>query len=251
MKAQLLIGVGISVLLIVFLEFGSAEKSVFSKGPLAKGHDDISCGSCHSAFSSFRSNKVCVDCHEEQKMTPVSQFKGVSCIGCHKEHNGRNGLKKVSNKTCMGCHNVATVHLKAPIMLAAKLKSPPRNCQTCHKNHVNHRLHIEPSLETVRAHLVEAHLEDTPYFHKDTCVKCHQDKTNTVLAAAKPGYFDPHATHVQRYNMRCTWCHESVDILQKSGTRLRRNVNTKRCVECHEGWLYPKGTLAKTGGGKK
>jgi hypothetical protein len=97
-----------------------------------------------------------------------------------------------------------------------------------------------PRIADVRKHLSAAHRRGDPLFHKDTCEHCHMDKrlATDANAASIPGVFDPHVTHVGRLDMRCTWCHHDVDIRQHSGTRIRRNVATERCVQCHEGEYY-------------
>jgi hypothetical protein len=230
-----------SVVLVLAMAFVSPEKSVFSRGELDADHSDLACDACHDAFSSFANDDKCVECHEEQELTPAAKFSASRCVGCHKEHVGAGADQTaVGDSTCQRCHDPGTVHERAPVVLAEKLDSPPTNCLECHGNHEEHKLNLEPAIADVRRHLVAAHVRGSPLFHKDTCAKCHQDQglANGASAASIPGFFDPHVTHVAQLNIGCTWCHDSVDITQHSGAAFRRNANTERCVQCHEGEYY-------------
>ncbi len=242
MRKHFYLGVGLSVVVVAVL-YLAPERSALSPGVLAKGHGDLECGECHSAGASFNDDDKCVHCHERSELTPRETFGDTRCVFCHSEHNGRDfALEKVPAKRCISCHPVDTVHKRAPVELAEKLKRPPTDCLECHGNHDEHRLFAEPPLVELRKHLVAAHQEGSPLYHKDACEKCHQDIGHpTEMSAAKiRGFFEPHVTHVGRLGIRCTWCHGSVDLRQHSGSRIRRLVTTERCVQCHEGEYYPK-----------
>lgn len=246
MKKQLLIGLGIAAVLVVALRLLSVEGSVMSIGAVSANHADLECGECHDAFTSFSDDTKCVGCHEDSQMTPVARFETKRCVGCHVEHGGEDvELTEVGAQNCRACHDIETVHVRAPVTRAWKLEKEPRNCLTCHGNHDEHRLNDEPSLADARRHLVAAHRRGSPMYHKDTCEKCHMDKNHASgrTAASKPGFFDPHVTHVERLQIRCVWCHQDVDITTGSGKTLRRSSNVERCVQCHAGEYYAaKGT---------
>jgi hypothetical protein len=241
MKRRIGIGVALTAVLLAALLLLAPERSVFSAGPLAAAHGDLACAGCHDAFTSFADDAKCLGCHEDQRMTPPAAFVRARCVSCHAEHRGRDvDLTDVAAARCAACHDPATAHAHAPVQLAEKLAAPPRDCRRCHGNHAEHRLHPEPTLAQVRAHLAAAHRQGHPLYHKDACEKCHRDKGNASAAAAAsiPGFFDPHVTHVTTLAIRCTYCHEDVDIADHSGTRFRRTVATARCVQCHEGEYY-------------
>jgi len=242
MRKYYVIGVALSLAVVAVLYLGP-ESSPFSPGRLAEKHADIECSGCHSATTSFDSDDKCLACHEDNGLTPAQLFAETRCVFCHKEHRGPEfDLAPVTQRTCVSCHPVDTAHARAPVQLAEKLNAPPTKCLTCHGNHDEHRLFVEPPLAELRKHLFAAHQKGSAMYHKDACEKCHQDVGHpTELSAAKvPGFFDPHVTHVGRLEIRCTWCHESVDLRQHSGSRLRRLVTTERCVQCHAGEYYPK-----------
>lgn len=241
-KVHIVMGLVLTVALLALLKLGP-QKSIVSTGTLSKGHADLGCNDCHTPFRSFSTNASCTnsDCHPDQVMTPKERFGSVSCVSCHKEHLGASAdLKKVGNDKCRRCHDPTVTHLRAPVQLAEKIKHVPRDCTGCHGNHSEHKLHPIPSIAEARKHLVAAHTKGNPLYHKDTCDKCHQDKGQATAAQAssKPGFFNPHVTHVRQLGIRCTWCHGTIDIRQKSGTSFRRTVMTERCVQCHEGEYY-------------
>ena len=174
-------------------------------------------------------------------MTPVAAFAGTRCVSCHPDHQGRDtDLRVVSSDHCTSCHDRKEMHRRSPVMLAEKLNEQPEQCDKCHGNHEEHRLNSPPSLMEARKHLVAAHRRGSRWFHKDSCEKCHRDKRHASgrNAASKRGFFDPHVTHVERMNIRCTWCHRDVDIVDSSGVTLRRNTDVERCVQCHADDYY-------------
>ena len=236
MKRQLVIGCVISIALVAAMWLLAPEHSPASPGPLAAGHKDLACSDCHSPFTSFASDSKCLLCHETQKMTPQAVFDDVRCVDCHSEHLGHaTKLTHVGNDKCQRCHDWKTVHDQTPVKMAWKRDSPPRDCDSCHGSHTEHKLHVEPKIADVRKHLADAHRRASPWFHKDTCIKCHHDKAtvSSVSAASIPGFFDPHVTHVSRLNIRCTWCHSDVDITQSTSAYFRRTSDPERCIRCH------------------
>ena len=250
MKKRYLLGLLVAAVLLVIAKLGP-EAAITSPGHLDADHADIPCLGCHTAFESFDDNDKCVECHQENVLTPLGRFAESRCTDCHGEHMGADAeLTEVSVRECARCHDRATVHDRAPVVLAEKLERPPGDCLECHTNHDEHRLHTEPTLAAVRKNLVGAHRRANPLFHKETCEKCHQDMrtASSSTAASVEGFFDPHVTHVGRLEIRCTWCHTDVDIRQSSGTSARKLADVERCAQCHAGEYFP-ATAANAGGG--
>lgn len=218
----------------------------FQNGALDKDHAKLSCDRCHTPLNSFEVNRSCVDgCHEAEQLSPVETFKEVKCVLCHGEHKGADAdWKKVSETICQTCHNAKTVHTKTPVKLAKlaeKKNVSIQSCPSCHLTHEAHKKNKLQDISMLRKHLVATHRKGSPLFHKDSCTTCHQDiGTRTNGTASIPGFVDPHATHVGRLNIRCTWCHDTVDIPLNSGATMRRTTNPERCTECHAGEYYAK-----------
>ena len=56
---------------------------------------DASCQACHSSVGS----------HIGTPQLQQSTFKGQRCASCHKDHQGRDGMKAVDALSCVGCHS--------------------------------------------------------------------------------------------------------------------------------------------------
>lgn len=91
------------------------------------------------------------------------------------------------------------------------------------------------SIEETNANDVAVHLNASRYASSE-CIKCHGNmQDQTTLDSSVEGI---HPKHTRVTTLTCTDCHQSVDLLQKSGANLRRQVDVQKCVDCHGTTLY-------------
>lgn len=105
---QLALGVAATLALVALLELGPG-RSVFSRGRLSPGHDDLACARCHAATGAAR-DRACVRCHREDRTGPARDFAQTRCAACHREHRaGRPLPRERLRAVCLRCHGTAEV----------------------------------------------------------------------------------------------------------------------------------------------
>jgi len=82
---------------------------------------------------------------------------------------------------------------------------------------------------------ISLHDSSSPQYDSD-CVSCHADIL--TRQSLDPSISDAHVamlpwTSGATNNDKCVFCHESVDVLQKSSATVRRSVDVELCIECH------------------
>jgi hypothetical protein len=82
---------------------------------------------------------------------------------------------------------------------------------------------------------ISLHDSSSPQYDSD-CVSCHADIL--TRQSQDPSISDAHVamlpwTSGATNNDKCVFCHESVDVLQKSSATVRRSVDVELCIECH------------------
>ena len=172
------IGCAVPVLIYVFVTMSSdLQNSLFAKGRIQQGHEELSCESCHVKNpGSYRqqiqanvhhqlgmretpvdfgyakvSSDQCLSCHERPNerhpifrfqeprfASAIEEIKATTCLGCHSEHQDRRANDNIT--FCSACHE------------DLKLKSDPLDvphhqliaeeqwdtCMGCHDFHGNH-----------------------------------------------------------------------------------------------------------------
>jgi predicted CXXCH cytochrome family protein len=105
---QLAVGVTATLVLVSFLEVG-ADRSVFSRGRLSRGHRETACARCHTG-AGFSDDDACVRCHREDRTAPAREFVRTRCVECHREHRaGRPMPRERMRAICLRCHGTAEV----------------------------------------------------------------------------------------------------------------------------------------------
>lgn len=64
----------------------------------------------------------------------------------------------------------------------------------------------------------------------EECAGCHSEVLEEV--SLSPDVSPPHPIH-QEEGLNCTFCHQSVDLVQESAASLRRNDDVGLCAACH------------------
>jgi predicted CXXCH cytochrome family protein len=111
----------------------------YSHGPVTLAHASLesNCEACHVPFSPISEQNLflkhpskadgkCLDCHSKsdnlKQMTDVwvvhhtniKPESGVSCAGCHREHQGRDSsLVRLKDNDCTSCHKDLKEHMKS------------------------------------------------------------------------------------------------------------------------------------------
>ena len=91
------------------------------------------------------------------------------------------------------------------------------------------------TIEETNANDVAIHLNASQYASSQ-CITCHGNmQDETTLNSGVEGL---HPKHTRVTTLTCTDCHTSVDLLQKSGANMRRQVDVDKCVDCHGTTFY-------------
>jgi hypothetical protein len=69
------------------------------------------------------------------------------------------------------------------------------------------------------------------------CITCHGDKKDET-ATYDSKILQPHSIKMMK-GIKCIHCHRSVDLLEGSGAKLRKQVATSICADCHGSNLFP------------
>lgn len=75
---------------------------------IANRSNDNSCTTCHTLNQPVET--ACITCHQAEGFhvsnTKAHEESGITCIGCHTEHQGENfPLREAARLTCAQCHN--------------------------------------------------------------------------------------------------------------------------------------------------
>jgi hypothetical protein len=106
---------------------GTSGKSIYQARPLSSAHSMFNhdCGVCHTQSfqplarllkgdDSIRSvtDEACTKCHPGS-IHQVTQKSTPSCASCHREHQGKPHLSRVSDGHCLACHgDLGVAHMK-------------------------------------------------------------------------------------------------------------------------------------------
>lgn len=180
-------GVGLLITVIAYVVLSvPANEDFLSKGPMNKGHEDLSCESCHtpargntiqqlqanlmhtvglrSSDADFGTENVdtdkCLDCHDrandrhplhrftEARFAEVRKNLNITeCEACHLEHNGVR-LTQMEIGYCQNCHS-ETEMKNDPLEISHKeliAQEMWTTCLQCHDFHGNHIYHTAESM---------------------------------------------------------------------------------------------------------
>ena len=88
---------------------------------------------------------------------------------------------------------------------------------------------------TTSANIIAIHDRRSPQYEKD-CTDCH--KSILSEQSLNPSFSTAHVimlpqTPGENTDVKCRWCHQTVDLRQKSAGNLRRQVDVTLCALCH------------------
>lgn len=192
---------------------------------------------------------ICLKCHSAASTpalafwnTSIHALNDVSCISCHKLHN--DSRQKVSHETmaelCYGCHP----DVKAQFALFAHhpVRERKMHCFDCHDPHGS----AQPKM-----------LKGVTI--KDTCGRCHGDKTGPfvyehgdVTETCTNCHF-PHGSVNRRLlsaamPFLCIQCHNPGHRSLLSTTTATKTLFANRCTDCHSS-IHGSDTPDNRGGG--
>ena len=72
------------------------------------------------------------------------------------------------------------------------------------------------------------------------CVSCHSDIPKQKSDDPKVKAFHPLHLDSPLLKLACVDCHKSVDLREKSGAKVRKQVDPGICSSCHSPWPTPK-----------
>ncbi len=181
-------GVGVFITITTYTILSlSVNESMLSLGPMNKGHEELSCVSCHTSAkgnvlqqlqanmmysvglrktqADFGSKNVdtqkCLECHDRANdRHPLHRFKeprfaearknlGVTeCEACHVEHNGVR-ITQTNLGYCQNCHGETKLKLDPLEISHEELikKEMWTTCLQCHDFHGNHVFETAKSLQ--------------------------------------------------------------------------------------------------------
>lgn len=70
------------------------------------------------------------------------------------------------------------------------------------------------------------------------CMVCHGDMMREESLDPNIPSAHPLMLSLSHWKLVCTDCHGSVDLLEKSGAHLRKQVNVQKCITCHANEFY-------------
>lgn len=187
---SLVLLIAIAVLYGLFPIVGKNIESL-NPGPLTPEHALLqsNCRACHETpFIPVR-DQACLSCHKLSEHTKIhnEHYKGAegTCISCHAEHHGKDGLHPDESKLCTSCHsNIQSV---AP---DSKMKSfvnwmmhPDRSYVDPSHIKLNHAVHLKEGIEgdsgkenlTCESchHLSPDRKQILAISYKNDCQRCH------------------------------------------------------------------------------
>ncbi len=202
-------------------EKGPAEWRLVAETQGHRGHRDVKkvdCLSCHApgihaagadagsdldtgaAAAAFE--KVCVKCHEDQRVHKPTTQGAETCLSCHSYGVSAKNVLPPTTVTCAKCHDSAR-DLAASVHGA---ETPPLKevnehalhsgvaCQLCHNPH-GIKMHVRPG--------------------EPSCAACHKFENFQVGGEDRSG---------PEEHRRCEGCHKP---------HLPRETALQRCVDCH------------------
>ena len=196
-------------------------------GPLSAAHGAFDmgggCGTCHAPhrdglgawvpafFAAADVSERCTGCHAFAGPADAahntlfvngrslsvsasrSDLSGVSCVGCHTEHHGRDAdIAQISDRACASCHDIPDHHY--PRRREAGAAAYPYLSRTA--INFDHTVHLQK-------HFVDARYQDKA---PQGCVACHD-----VAAGGQP-------VEMAGFDRSCAACHG--DALTKQGLAL-------------------------------
>lgn len=181
-------GAGIFLTVVTYVVLASPRnEDLLSKGPMNKGHEDLSCESCHTSskgnvFQQLQANVMftfglrkteadfgtenvdnqkCLDCHDrpndrhplhrftEPRFVEARKNIGVTeCESCHQEHNGVR-ITQVDIGYCRNCHEDTELS-HDPLEISHKELIAQQQWTTCLQCHDFHGNHIYEAAESMK-----------------------------------------------------------------------------------------------------
>ncbi len=167
-------------------------RQFWQAGHLSSSHQilGVDCSACHQEPFKQVSNETCSSCHTEaHEHVDVDQFPDASigdasCQGCHKEHEGSEGLVPNSDSFCSDCHgdiasvtggqselkNIVSFEDHGPFYYENAENRPKSGLKFSHKQHL-----VEEGMKMPDGAIGERRVLN--------CDSCHKaDVTGTVMA---------------------------------------------------------------------
>jgi hypothetical protein len=176
-----LIGLLVAIGIVGFFSLEASEEYI-SLGTMNKGHEDLSCVTCHadangnliqqvqsniSHLAGMREKSVdfgtqdvtvnnCLECHdrpndrhpsyrfsEPRFKKAIAKIDATTCITCHTEHNGER-VSVASINYCMNCHQDLEVEDDPIDVPHSELIANEQwfTCIQCHDFHGNHKYNV-------------------------------------------------------------------------------------------------------------
>lgn len=193
----------------------TAAVQTWSTGPISRPHAQFAeqCGRCHmGGFSGVRDTE-CLACHgrieshTDPSVSPEALTE-MTCITCHTEHRGPDGLAKLEPSGCAPCHGaLGSLHPPAPKAVATDFGD----------DHPQFQLTIVADAETGRRERVE-------------WIPDLQESTGLLFSHVRHvgQAVENRATGRSEY-LRCDTCHTE----EPSGRNYENVRFATRCQECH------------------
>ncbi len=217
-------------------------------GPLDSGHTSFGrdCIRCHQTPFVQVKNETCESCHKsigwhfaletaaaKQLHTNVFSTDGSEgrCAACHRDHKGKNALKRQDSPLCTDCHrDLKTRH--------NEVASP--NIGDFKKDHPAFKLSMLVAGKT----------------GKDAVIRVSQSDKNKLVEKSNLKF--PHDVHLSENNrdgvrspggkraMECKNCH----VPDETGTRFKPVTMKEHCQDCHSLEFEPTATSRQVPHGK-
>ncbi|MFO0757712.1 MAG: cytochrome c3 family protein [Byssovorax sp.] len=232
-----------------------------------RGVKDVTCNSCHSPEKQAGRpiEKLCADCHKEERLHKASTENAETCISCHSFAASEKRAGKPTTIACTGCHADGTLTMPTAEGGTRPMKAVNEHalhgdlaCQLCHNAHGKTPHVPEGQPVCRRCHQLEIfavgkQTKEGPEGHKrceqchkphaplktalESCHECHENKTTPASADAPSTALRhrscaschlPHSWRAEKSG--CPTCHE--DKAQMIATRSPPEHGS--CTNCHE-----------------
>jgi hypothetical protein len=256
--------VALAAIAAVPLVTGFGGRTAVMNGSVSAAHAifENKCESCHTVAFGGVPDAACQTCHDgaphpAKTIDTGRSHRGVACVQCHVEHQGRGSLAKVASGNCTGCHNDLAAHAagaKVKNVSAFRAGKHPEfaaaSVSDTRPLRLNHAVHMPAAPKTIRGlklpvKCADCHVTDRnsptgnllPVTFERNCKSCHARElefdVHQVLgpdAAPAPHTGDPRTIHefvVAAYRGR-----PDADRLVKDSEEY---LFGRKCGYCHEG----------------
>ena len=197
----------------------------WNPGPVSSAHQTLAgdCRACHAQAFERVADASCKQCHQTvgahiaDAGIDQSTFPGQRCASCHKDHQGRDGMRVVDAVGCAECH--ADIRRFSP-------STTLREVSDFARDHPAFRLSLlRPGAEKKGVQSV-LRVAQTPALRQDAGLKFPHDKHLAQAGIKSPT--GPAATG-GRVVLECANCHRP----DAAGTRFEAVRMDQHCQSCH------------------